>query len=140
MCQVGSIINVIDNSGAKTVKCIKVFGGFKKRQAKLGQYVAVVIKQIKVQTSSRTIIETKEEAEDEKEDKIRRGEKFYGLVVQTKKTPKTKLGFYTMFLTTSIVLLNKNQMLLGTRIFGVIPKQLRATRYMRLITLAAGTC
>ena len=95
MSQIGSVISVIDNSGVKTIKCIKILGGFKPRYAKLGCLVSVVVKQLRSQTASGTIIEDTDEEKDDSN--LRRGEKLYGLIVQSKLKPKNLLGFYTFF-------------------------------------------
>ena len=95
MIQMGSKLNVADNTGAKIVQCIKVLGGSKKMSAGIGDKIVVSIKKAAVS------------------DKVKEGEVF-----------------------NAVVLLDKQGELVGTRIFGIIPRELREKNYLKIISLA----
>lgn len=118
MIQMGSMLKVADNTGAKKVQCIKVLGGSKKMSAAIGDKIIVSVK------ISNAI------------DKIKEGEVLQAVVVRTKKETKRKNGFLIKFFDNAVVLLNEQGDLLGTRIFGVIPRELRDANYMKIISLA----
>ena len=124
MIQQQTILKVADNSGAKTVKCIKVLGGFKKRYAALGDIIVVSVKELR--NKSR------------KTAKISKGGVFHALVVKTKARYKKKDGS-TFFLTeNSAILINKQGNPVGTRVLGPLPKTLKKKKLMKFISLARG--
>lgn len=123
MIQKGSILNVIDNSGARFVKCIGIYHGFNSRYAFLGSKILVSVKKLRKKRKRFS--------------KIKKGATTYGLIVRTKKAYNNNSN-NTAFLTNSIVLLNFQNRIIGTRIFGALPKFLRYTRYMRLLSLSSG--
>nr|YP_009495395.1 ribosomal protein L14 [Cylindrotheca closterium]AWQ64042.1 ribosomal protein L14 [Cylindrotheca closterium] len=111
MIQQQTILKVADNSGAKTVKCIKVLGGFKKRYAKLGDIVVVSVQQLRNKSK--------------KTSKVSKGEVFRALVVRTKKKYRKKDGSSFFLQENAVALINKQGNPIGTRILGPIPKILK---------------
>ena len=124
MIQQQTILKVADNSGAKTVKCIKVLGGFKKRYAKLGDIVVVSVQQLRNKSK--------------KTSKVSKGEVFRALVVRTKKRYKKKDGSSFFLQENAVALINKQGNPIGTRILGPIPKILKKTKFMKFVSLSIG--
>jgi len=124
MIQQQTILKVADNSGAKTVKCIKVLGGFKKRYAKLGDIVVVSVQQLRNKSK--------------KTSKVSKGEVFRALVVRTKKSYKKKDGSSFFLQENAVALINKQGNPIGTRILGPIPKVLKKTKFMKFVSLSIG--
>jgi large subunit ribosomal protein L14 len=124
MIQVGTYLNVVDNSGAKKACCIKVLSGFRCRYAYTGDTILVSIKSLR--SKRRTSIRAK------------KGKIFKALIIRTKKEIKSLFVDKVQFLENAILLLNKQNKLLATRIFGVVPKFLRYTKFSRIISVAAG--
>ena len=124
MIQQQTILKVADNSGAKTVKCIKVLGGFKKRYAKLGDIVVVSVQQLRNKSK--------------KTSKVSKGEVFRALVVRTKKRYRKKDGSFFFLQENAVALINKQGNPIGTRILGPIPKILKKTKFMKFVSLSIG--
>lgn len=124
MIQQQTILKVADNSGAKTVKCIKVLGGFKKRYAKLGDIIVVSVQQLRNKSK--------------KTSKVSKGEVFRALVVRTKKKYKKKDGSSFFLQENAIALINKQGNPVGTRILGPLPKILKKTKFMKFVSLSIG--
>jgi large subunit ribosomal protein L14 len=111
MIQQQTILKVADNSGAKTVRCIKVLGGFKKRYANLGDIIVVSVQQLR--NKSR------------KTSKVLKGGVFRALVVRIKKCYKRKDGSTFFLQENSVALINKQGNPIGSRILVPIPKMLK---------------
>jgi large subunit ribosomal protein L14 len=124
MIQQKSILKVVDNSGAKTVRCIKVLGGFKKRYAQLGDIIVVSVQQLRNKSK--------------KTSKVLKGHVFRALVIRTKTNKQKKDGFLTILQENSVVLINKQGNPIGTRIVGPISVALRKKKYTKFISLAGG--
>lgn len=124
MIQQQTILKVADNSGAKTVKCIKILGGFKKRYAKIGDIVVVSVQQLR--NKSR------------KTSKVSKREVFRALVIRTKKRHNKKDGSSFFLQENAVALLNKQGNPIGTRILGPIPKILKKTKFMKFVSLSIG--
>lgn len=120
----GTILNVADNSGAKTVICIKVSKGFKNKYSSVGQLVLVSIKTLR---SKRKINTT-----------ITRGDICKALIIRTKVCRKNLHGETTFFLDNAVILLTKQNKFLFSRVFSLIPSHIRYTKYMRAISMSAG--
>ena len=118
MIQMGTKLNVADNTGAKIVQCIKVLGGSKKMSAGIGDKIVVSIKKAVVS------------------DKVKEGEVFHAVVVRTRKEKRRKDAVVIRFFDNAVVLLDKQGELVGTRIFGIIPRELREKNYLKIISLA----
>ena len=115
MIQQQTILKVADNSGAKTVKCIKVLGGFKKRYARLGDIIVVSVQQLR-NKSKRT-------------SKVLKGGVFRALVIRTKTQYIKKDGSSFALNENSVTLINKQGNPIGTRILGPMPKILKKKIY-----------
>jgi len=124
MIQQQSILKVADNSGAKTVKCIKVLGGFKKRYANLGDVIVVSVQQLRNKSK--------------KTSKVLKGGVFRALVVRTKTQYKKKDGSSFALNENSVTLINKQGNPIGTRILGPIPKTLKKKKFMKFVSLSIG--
>jgi large subunit ribosomal protein L14 len=124
MIQQQSILKVCDNSGAKTVKCIKVLGGFNKKIAKLGDIIVVSIQKLRNKSKITS--------------KVKKGEVYKALILRTKKKFKTKDGINIKFQDNSVCLITKQGKPVSTRIFGPIPKILKTGKFTKIASLSAG--
>jgi len=124
MIQIGTTLNVIDNSGAKKAYCIKIIQGYKKRYARLGEIILVVIKTLR---KRRRLLS-----------KVKKGELYRALIVRTKTKNKHLVSDNFYFLENAVILFTKQNKILGTRIFGSISNNFRYTKYMRLISISGG--
>ncbi|MEE2987005.1 MAG: 50S ribosomal protein L14 [Nitrospinota bacterium] len=118
MIQLRTVLEVADNSGAKTVQCIKVLGGSRRRYARIGDIIVVAVK------------------EAEPHSNVKKGEVKKAVVVRTKKEIRRSNGSYIKFDNNAAVLISDTQEPLGTRIFGPVARELRAKRFMRILSLA----
>ena len=118
MVQQESILKVADNSGAKEVLCIRVLGGTKKRYASLGDKIVVTIKQADPSGG------------------VKKGQVAKAVVVRTRKEVRRKDGSYIRFDDNSCVLLDENNEMRGTRLFGPVARELREYNHMKVISLA----
>ena len=118
MIQQQTMLDVADNSGAKRVQCIKVLGGSKRRYASIGDVIVVSIKEAIPQA------------------KVKKGEVARAVVVRTSREVKRADGSYIRFDGNSSVLINKDLEPIGTRIFGPVARELRARKFMKIISLA----
>ena len=124
MIQQQTILKVADNSGAKTVKCIKVLGGFKKRFANLGDIIIVSIRQLRNKSRITS--------------KVKKGDVFKALVIRTKTKSKKIDGSTIFFNNNCVSLLNKNGDPLATRILGPIPKTFKKNKFSRFVAISGG--
>ena len=118
MIQMQTILDVADNSGAKKVMCIKVLGGSKRRYASIGDIIVVSVREAIPQA------------------KVKKGEVTKAVIVRTAREVKRPDGSYIRFDTNSAVLINKDLEPVGTRIFGPVARELRARKFMKIISLA----
>jgi large subunit ribosomal protein L14 len=118
MIQMRTILEVADNSGAKRVQCIKVLGGSRRRYAELGDVIVVSIKEALPGT------------------KVKKGEVAQAVVVRVRDQTSRGDGSYIRFDENSAVLVNKEREPIGTRIFGPVARELRAKKFMKIISLA----
>ena len=118
MIQVETKLNVADNSGAKLLLCIKVLGGARRRYASVGDLVVVSVKEA-IPNS-----------------KVKKGEVMRAVIVRTAKEIRRADGSYIKFDDNSAVLINQQNEPIGTRIFGPVARELRAKRFMKIISLA----
>ena len=124
MIQQETILKVADNSGAKTVKCIKVLGGFKKRYAKLGDTIVISVQRLRNKAKSAS--------------KVFKGGVFRALVVRTKKRCKKKDGSFFFMEDNAVALINKQGNPIGTRILSPLPKTLKKKKFMKFVSLSLG--
>lgn len=125
MIQQQTKLDVSDNSGAKTAKCIKLVGGFKKKFAFIGDIIIVSVQKLRNKTK---IIS-----------KVQKGEVYKAIILRTKHKTKRKDNIHTIFNKNSVSLLNKQNNLLGTRITGPVSKKLKSSKYQKLISISRGT-
>jgi large subunit ribosomal protein L14 len=118
MIQTSSVLDVADNSGAKKVYCIKVLGGSRRRYASVGDVIVVSIREA-IPGS-----------------KVKKGEVARAVIVRTAKEIARSDGSFIRFDENSAVLINKENEPIGTRIFGPVARELRAKRFMRIVSLA----
>ncbi|HHB82378.1 MAG TPA: 50S ribosomal protein L14 [Devosia sp.] len=118
MIQMQSNLDVADNSGAKRVMCIKVLGGSKRKYASVGDVIVVSIK------------------EATPRGKVKKGEVAKAIVVRTRSNIRRKDGSVIRFDSNAAVLVNNSNEPIGTRIFGPVPRELRAKKHMKIISLA----
>ncbi|HET6924027.1 MAG TPA: 50S ribosomal protein L14 [Anaeromyxobacteraceae bacterium] len=118
MIQQQTMLDVADNSGAKKVMCIKVLGGTKRRYASVGDVIVVSVKEAIPQS------------------KVKKGEVARAVIVRTAREVKRPDGSYIRFDGNSAVLINKDLEPIGTRIFGPVARELRARKFMKIISLA----
>jgi large subunit ribosomal protein L14 len=118
MIQARTRIEVADNSGAKKLGCIQVLGGSKKRYGTVGDIVVASVKEV-IPNS-----------------KVKKGEVVKAVIVRTRKEIRRSDGSYVKFDDNSAVLINQYNEPVGTRIFGPVARELRAKRFMKIISLA----
>ncbi|MBM4302560.1 MAG: 50S ribosomal protein L14 [Deltaproteobacteria bacterium] len=118
MIQVQTQMTVADNSGAKKVSCIRVLGGTRKRYARVGDIIIVAVKEALPHS------------------KVKKGDVMRAVVVRTVKETRRADGSYIKFDDNSAVLINPAGDPIGTRIFGPVARELRAKRFMKIISLA----
>jgi large subunit ribosomal protein L14 len=118
MIQVQTKMTVADNSGAKKVSCIRVLGGTRRRYAGVGDIVVVAVKEALPHS------------------KVRKGDVMRAVVVRTVKETRRPDGSHIRFDDNSAVLINPQGDPIGTRIFGPVARELRAKRFMKIISLA----
>jgi len=118
MIQMQTMLDVADNSGAKKIGCIKVLGSSRRKYASLGDIIVVSVKDA-IPNS-----------------KIKKGDVVRAVVVRTKKGVKRSDGSYIKFDDNSAVLLTPQNEPIGTRIFGPVARELRAKKFMKIISLA----
>lgn len=118
MIQPHTILEAADNTGAKKLYCIKVIGGTKRRYATVGDVIVVSVK------------------EAIPFGKVKKGEVHRAVVVRTKKEVGRPDGSYIRFDDNSAVLINPQGEPLGTRIFGPVARELRAKKFMKILSLA----
>jgi len=124
MIQNLTYLKVLDNSGVKKVSCIKILKSSNSRYANIGDLIVVSVKIIKFKKRFSL--------------KISKGEVCKGIVIQTKFINADFSGNFCGFFENSVVLINLKKKLIGTRIFSIIPKKFRYTKFMKLISLSYG--
>ncbi|MEQ1564083.1 MAG: 50S ribosomal protein L14 [Myxococcota bacterium] len=118
MIQMESVLDVADNSGAKQVRCIKVLGGSKRKYATVGDVIVVSIK------------------DAAPNGKVKKGQVARAVIVRTRKEVRRRDGSYIRFDDNSAVLINKENEPVGSRIFGPVARELRAKKFMKIVSLA----
>jgi large subunit ribosomal protein L14 len=119
MIQESTRLTVADNSGAKTCECIRVLGGTRRRYARVGDVIVASVK---------TAIPN---------GNVKKGQVVKCVVVRTKKEIGRKDGTYIRFSDNAAVILSEeSQEPMGTRIFGPVARELRAKRFMKIVSLA----
>ena len=118
MIQNESLLNVADNSGARTVLCIRVMGGSRRRYASIGDVIVVAVKSALP------------------ESKVKKGEVCKAVVVRTKKEIHRPDGTYIRFDDNAAVLIDDANEPVGTRVFGPVARELREKKFAKIVSLA----
>jgi len=118
MIQLQTFLNAADNSGARTLQCIKVLGGSKRRYATVGDVIKVSVKDAIPRG------------------KVKKGEVYDAVVVRTKHGVRRADGSLIRFDGNAAVLLTTKLEPIGTRIFGPVARELRARKFMKIVSLA----
>lgn len=129
MIQPETILQVADNSGAKTVKCIKILGGYKKKYAKLGDIIVISVQELRNKARITS--------------KVKKGEIYKALVIRTKKKIRKKDG--TVIFSNkktrnsnAAILINKKGNPIATRVTEPIPYTLKKKQFLKFINLSRG--
>jgi large subunit ribosomal protein L14 len=118
MIQMQSILKVADNTGARSVMCIKVLGGSKRNYANIGDVIKVSIKDAAPRG------------------KVKKGDVYNAVIVRTAKGIRRTDGSLIKFDNNAAVLLNTKLEPIGTRIFGPVTRELRSAKFMKIVSLA----
>ena len=118
MIQQESRIKVADNSGAKEILCIRVLGGTKKRYASLGDKIVGTVKHA-VPSGN-----------------IKQGQVVKAVIIRVKKEIRRSDGSYIRFDDNACVLIDENEQMKGTRVFGPVARELRDNDFMKVVSLA----
>lgn len=118
MIQMQSVLDVADNTGARSVMCIKVLGGSHRRYASVGDIIKVSIKDAAPRG------------------RVKKGDVYNAVVVRTAKGVRRPDGSLVRFDGNAAVLLNNKLEPLGTRIFGPVTRELRTEKFMKIVSLA----
>jgi len=123
MIQQETRLKVSDNSGAKLVKCIKVLGGLKRKNAYIGDVIVVSI--LKLRNRSKIT------------SKVKKGEVYKALVLRTKKSYNKK-SYRLFFKSNYVCLINKQGKPIATRVFGPLPEKLKYKSYFKISSISTG--
>lgn len=118
MIQMQTVLDVADNTGARSVMCIKVLGGSKRRYAGVGDVIKVTIRDAAPRS------------------RVKKGDVYSAVVVRTAKGVRRPDGSLVKFDNNAAVLLNNKMEPIGTRIFGPVTRELRSERFMKIVSLA----
>ena len=118
MIQLTTVLNVADNSGAKKIFCIQVLGGRKRKYGSIGDVIVASVREA-IPNST-----------------IPKGQVVKAVIVRTKKEIRRQDGSYVRFDDNAAVIIDNNGDPKGTRIFGPVGRELRAKKYMRILSLA----
>ena len=118
MIQPETMLEVADNSGARRVQCVKVLGGSKRKYATVGDVIVVSVK------------------EAIPRGRVKKGDVHRAVIVRTAKEVRRQDGSSIRFDRNAAVLINKQGEPIGTRIFGPVTRELRAKKFMKIVSLA----
>jgi large subunit ribosomal protein L14 len=119
MIQAQTMLDVADNSGAKTARCIKVLGNTKRRYAGLGDIVVVAVQKALPNGA------------------IKHKQVCKGVIVRCRQPTRREDGSYVRFDHNAIVIVDNDGNPRGTRIFGAVARELRDRRFMKIVSLAS---
>ena len=118
MIQMQSLLKIADNSGARSVMCIKVLGGSKRRYANIGDIIKVAVREA-IPTGT-----------------VKKGQVVDALIVRTRKGVRRSDGSLIKFDENAAVLVNAQKAPIGTRVFGPVTRELRDGKHMKILSLA----
>lgn len=118
MIQMGTMLDVADNSGAKRISCIQLRGSSSGQYGALGDVITASVK------------------EATPEGTVKKGQVVRAVIVRTRKERRRRDGSYIRFDNNAAVLINEAREPIGTRVFGPVARELRERRFMRIVSLA----
>ena len=118
MIQMGTVLDVADNSGAKKVGCITIMGGSSGQYGGLGDVITASVKEALPDGT------------------VKKGQVVKAVIVRTRQAQRRKDGSYIRFDTNSAVLIDAQREPVGTRVFGPVARELREKRFMKIVSLA----
>jgi len=118
MIQQATILNVADNSGAKTIGCIRVMGGSRRRYAQVGDIIIASVKQAAPQAT------------------LKKKQVVRAVIARCSKEFKRKDGSTIRFDDNAAVVIDKDNMPIGTRVMGPVARELRENNFMKIVSLA----
>ena len=118
MIQMGSVLDVADNSGAKKIACIQLLGGSSGQYGNLGDVITASVKEALPDGT------------------VKKGQVVRAVIVRTRKGSRRKDGSYIRFDTNSAVIIDNQREPVGTRVFGPVARELRERRFMKIVSLA----
>jgi large subunit ribosomal protein L14 len=118
MIQMGSVLDVADNSGAKKIACIQLLGGSSGQYGGVGDMITASVKEALPDGT------------------VKKGQVVKAVIVRTRKSTRRKDGSYIRFDTNSAVLIDNQREPVGTRVFGPIARELREKKFMKIVSLA----
>jgi large subunit ribosomal protein L14 len=118
MIQMQTMLDIADNTGGKTARCIKVLGSSRKRYAGLGDIIVVAVQKASPNGT------------------VKHGQVTKGVIVRVKKSTRRSDGSYVRFDSNAIVIVDNDGNPKGTRIFGAVARELRDRKYMKILSLA----
>jgi large subunit ribosomal protein L14 len=124
MIQPKTTLRVSDNSGAKTVRCIRILGGFKKKYAKLGDFIIVSVQNLRNRSKHTS--------------RVKKHDIYKALIVKTKVGFKKISGVRLSYNDNSVVLMNKQGNPIGTRITSPLPRFFRTKKYQKFTSISPG--
>jgi len=124
MIQVGTKLNIIDNSGAKSAYCIKILKGYKRRYANIGDFIIVVVDSLRQHRKNIT--------------KVKRGETYKALILRSKNYEVNSFGDKYSFTENSVVLFTRQNKFLFSKVFGHVSEFLRSGKYLKVVTISYG--
>lgn len=124
MIQRGTYLNVVDNSGAKKVCCIQVYGGYRRRYARSGDVILLSVKTLRKRNKEQS--------------KVKKGSKVKGLIIRTKTFKPNYSNEIVSSFENSVILISNDNKLIGNRIFSPIEKKFRYTKYLKILSISSG--
>jgi large subunit ribosomal protein L14 len=118
MIQMGSVLDVADNSGAKKIACIQLRGGSTGQYGGLGDVITASVKEAMPDGT------------------VKKGQVVRAVIVRTVRAHRRRDGSYIRFDTNSAVLVNEDGEPIGTRVFGPVARELRERKFMKIVSLA----
>lgn len=118
MIQMGSVLDVADNSGARKIACIQLRGGSTGQYGGLGDLITASVKEAMPDGT------------------VKKGQVVKAVIVRTRRAQRRRDGSYIRFDTNSAVLINEEGEPVGTRVFGPVARELRERKFMKIVSLA----
>lgn len=124
MIQQKTVLQVLDNSGAKTVKCLKVLKKIKKKYATIGDFIIVTVQKLRNKSK--------------KDSKVKKKDILKALIVKTKAKISINTGFKNLFTENAVILINKQERPIASRILTFLPAHLNKKKFQKIINISLG--